>query len=278
MISHRTTMTVMAALLAAVALAQALEVDPRLAADTSLLSAPDGFPAGTLREGMAVQVLERRDGWLRVQVEGWVPADSLVRAEAAPTEAVLTGAAAMAATGGGTGELEGLIRLQGKWGRKQIGEDLEVLLLPGRVEIDELLASNEEEQRAEIAELDVQVKDLERRIIRAMQGPSLMESNREADSLEAQKDELLGRRNDLLASLHGRHQAAARELAGSMVVSDSRGWFRFASLGAGEYTVYARLTAGDSDVEWLEPVQLPGGGTVRVDLDCDSARDLLEKK
>ena len=72
MISRKTMMTMMTmmmagALPAAVALAVALEVEPRLAADTFLLGAPDGAPAGTLRQGTALQVLEERDGWLRVQ-------------------------------------------------------------------------------------------------------------------------------------------------------------------------------------------------------------------
>lgn len=42
---------------------------------TELTGAPDGEVAGSLSDSLPVKILERADGWVRVQIEGWVPSE-----------------------------------------------------------------------------------------------------------------------------------------------------------------------------------------------------------
>lgn len=53
---------------------------------------PDGDTTAVLRSGADLRVLERRDRWARVRLEGWVPAAELATAEADPAEADLSAA------------------------------------------------------------------------------------------------------------------------------------------------------------------------------------------
>ncbi len=69
-----------------------------------LLTAPDGDTVAALRPLGRVAVVERRDGWVRVRVDGWVPAAML--SDAADTLAVL-GDDAAAALAAGTDALRG---------------------------------------------------------------------------------------------------------------------------------------------------------------------------
>jgi len=81
---------------------------PMLLTESSeIVSEPGAARFGVLMAGTPVRVLEARDGWLHVSVEGWIRTD-----EDAPVPAV-PGAAAMPAVATGTVTLSGKISLAG---------------------------------------------------------------------------------------------------------------------------------------------------------------------
>lgn len=63
----------------------------RLAKTGTILTEPGGQPVATVQQGVPVQVRTASDGWVRVQVEGWMRQEDL---EAVPDSAALTGVTA----------------------------------------------------------------------------------------------------------------------------------------------------------------------------------------
>ena len=292
--------------------------------DTTLRRAPDGDPAGFLPAGMDVEVLQERDGWLLVRLEGWVPAGAVTgssdpEAAAGATAATAAGAQASAAgadsgdtttgmtagtsadgaeSAGGaaapaagaaaTGTaaaaaaipapapvaaaaIEGLVKL--KTGRKKAkpASGLAIYLLPGAPGEDMLLYN--EATAEEIAALKEEADKLKSQADRAMKEESFSIATREHDDLMRQRARVLRKMLALQAAEHGGHAAMAAARAQATVASSSSGWYTFSSLQPGTYTVYARLSNSDVDVEWVERVQLTSG-VANVQLDNINVRGL----
>jgi hypothetical protein len=280
--------------------------------DTTLRRAPDGAPAGFLPAGLDVEVLQERDGWLLVRLEGWVPAGAVTgsgdpdaaeapsaagtqattagiaadttaaEAEAEPgnaTGAMAAGASGMAAAVAAepapapvaAGAIEGLVKL--KTGRKKAkpASGLAVYLLPGDPGEDLLLYNAATAEQ--IAELKEEANKLKRQADRAMKEESFSIATRQHDDLMRKRARVLREMLALQAAEHGSHAAMAAARAQATVASSSVGWYTFSSLEPGTYTVYARLTNSDVDVEWVERVQVTTG-VANVQLDNVNVRGL----
>ena len=294
--------------------------------DTTLRRAPDGDPAGFLPAGIDVEVLQERDGWLLVRLEGWVPAgavtgsgdpeaaagtDGAAAAAAGATAATAAGADSGSATAGmaadpsadgaesagaaapaagaaatGTAAaaaaqpapapvaaaaIEGLVKL--KTGRKKAkpASGLAIYLLPGAPGEDLLLY--DEATAEQIAVLSEEADKLKRQADRAMKEESFSIATREHDDLMRQRARVLREMLALQSAEHGGHAAMAAARAQATVASSSSGWYTFSSLQPGTYTVYARLSNSDVDVEWVERVQLTSG-VANVQLDNINVRGL----
>jgi hypothetical protein len=273
-----------------------------LSTQASLQPEPgSGPPSGLLTAGTPVTVVERQGDWLKVRVEGWVPVSALpaLHAEAAgvppmtgetaeETPLAAGAAAAAAATTGSAAaapgavvRVEGVISAGSKRMRKITGAGSEVILVPG----SGLGAGDPEaDARAQerLAEIDVEAEKLKKKADRVMQGDSFATDNFTEDSAEynkimAQRRRVLAERADVLAALHGRHEAEARRRSQASTIADERGFYTFPSLPPGTYTVYARLTRKDMDVEWVETVAV-ASETVRLDLNPENGRGFLKKK
>ncbi|MFQ5718830.1 MAG: hypothetical protein ACE5IK_04705 [Acidobacteriota bacterium] len=255
-----------------------------LAGETALRPVPGGEQlAGLLTSGTPVTILERHGNWVHVQVDGWIPQSSLgdvpVDDSPVPQAGVPAPSPAIPNTrphrgrvaSAGTTRIEGQVSL--RLGRRQQAPvaGLEIMLLPAAFQPE-----SRPEEMEQLATLDTEINDLQRRADRAMQEDNFTQAMARRDALVARRTDVLARRAALLAAMHGRHQVAARSLAIASAAADSQGWFSLNPVAADNYTVYARLIHEGSgiDVEWVEPITATGD-VVRLDLDESSVRGRL---
>jgi hypothetical protein len=285
-----------------------------LARETSLRSAAGGEErVAFLTPATPIEVVETRDGWVRVRIEGWVPAGDIAgagpagtapaaaAATAGPTPvtppppaptpsapppaapvtpppalappAVVTESASGRLAAAGTSVIEGTIRVQLSRLKKRVGAGATVLLLPAETDLETTDAAT----ALRLAELEAEALRLEREAEWAMQHTSnFTEATAKRDALMAQRAEVLDKRQNILATEHGRHEQTARTAAVAQALADSKGWFRIESVPAGGYTLYTRMTRDGTDLEWIEPLTV-GTGPVQVTLDETRARGMLPR-
>jgi len=277
------------ALLAVVAL-PAFGGPSEVTKETSLRPGPGaGQIAAFLTAGTEVEVLERQGDWVRVRVDGWVPAHAVAETEVAPAasppaatvpatqpspppSALVPAPAAPppaarpqapAATGVA---VEGTIRIKlGRW-KKRGAAGAPVMLLPAGIDLDAGSVPDPEMQGI-LADLEAEVGRLEQEAKKAMSGDNFTDSTLRKDELMRERAGVLGEIQDLLAASHGRHEQAARAAALVSTLADAKGWFNLAPVVPGSYTLYARMVADNVDLEWIEQVDV-AGTPVRIDLDA----------
>jgi len=195
------------------------------------------------------------------------------------TPAATTGS--MAAAPGAVVRVEGVISAGSRRMRKITGAGSEVILVPGSgLGAGDPEADARAQQR--LQEIDAEAEKLKKEADRAMQGDSFASDSFTDDTAKynkimAQRRRVLAERADVLAALHGRHEAEARKRSQASTIADERGFYTFTSLPPGTYTIYARLTQKDMDVEWVETVTV-ASETVRLDLNPENGRGFLKKK
>jgi len=246
--------------------------------EASLRATPAGPLLAFLPAGSQVEVLERRDDWLQVRLVGWVPADTLSGAPAAAMAAPSLPQAAVnaqvppAPAVSGAAVIEGLV--QTKTGRRaRPAAGLNIYLVPAAAGTE--LMTGAQETNPDLAGLQEQMADLERRLERVMHTGSFMAAITEKDRLSREQAAVENQINDILAAHHGRHAKAARDRALAVTTTDDRGWYSFSAVPPGDYMVYARLVGDDADVEWVMPAPA-ADGVARVDMDTTNARDQLK--
>jgi len=252
----------------------ALGADATVAAETSLRASPEAAEIlAFVTAGTPAEVLERREGWARVSIEGWVRSDVLEGGQPAPAAAT-PAPPAMATADAATGvAVEGVVRVKLSRFKKASAERAPVLLLPADAELTDT-ESPETDRR--LAELETEAARLKREAEIAMQGPSFRESTAARDELMKERDVVLAKRQEVLMVRHGRHEAEARRLALVTATTDSKGWFTLSPVAPGGYTVYTRLPRENVDLEWLEPITV-GSAALSLEFGEDTARGMLPK-
>lgn len=243
----------------------------RLATRAELTSGHDGSGAILeAPEGTPVVVLERSGDRVRVRVEGWIPASALpesIAEPAVPPQVPALAPVAVPAQGMGAAKaaaIEGTIRLDAKWMRKRKGAGARVWLLPpGTIAPDGDEEARLDALAAEMARLDSDAA-------KALEGSNFVDAMRKHDELVASRGRVKRERDDLVASLHGRHEALAQKTAIASAVADEQGFFRVEA-AAGTYGLYARFLREGLDVEWNETASI-GAGASNVGLDETNAR------
>jgi hypothetical protein len=178
---------------------------------------------------------------------------------------------AAAAAPAASGAIEGSLKLKtGRKKAKPVGGTA-VYLMPGDPGADLLLY--DETSAEKISELQAEAAKLKREADRAMEKGSFSVATREHDDLMRQRSKVVREMVSLQAAEHGSHAAMAAARAQATVASDQSGWYTFNSLQPGIYTVYARISASDYDVEWVEQVQVVSGVT-SVQLDNVNVRGM----
>ena len=282
--------------------------EPTLATDTTLWKEPESNSiAAFLPGGTPLEVVEEREGWVQVKVTGWVRASAMSR-ESAPTEAQVdlvqvadpppppsmgaqparplapppppsmgAGAApptASAPPSMGSGpSVEGIVRVKLGKLRKPVGAGVTVLLLAGDHPVDTSLRPEAEER---LAQLDGDLTRLQSEAEKAMHGSNFTESAKKRDEIMKQHAAVLEERQSVLAAEHGRHELSVRTGAVAAVTADSKGFFLFPAVAAGNYRLYARLINDKADLEWVETVEV-GHLPVKLSLDESNAHGIVSK-
>jgi hypothetical protein len=232
------------AILAAVVLGASFAGDAplRLAARAPLTSGRDGSgPILDAPAGTPVVVLERSGDRVRVRVEGWIPASALAGSAPLPIAAI-----------------EGTISLDAKWARKRTGAGAQVWLLPAGT-----AGFEDGDEEARLDALAAEMARLETAAAKALEGgPTFTEATRKHDEIMAARHRVGRERDDLVASVHARHEGIALKSAIASAFADERGIFKVAA-PPGAYLLYARFLRGELDVEWVANVSAPS----RTDLD-----------
>jgi len=272
--------------------------------ETSLRSEPGvGERMAFVTPDTPIEVLELREGWVHVRIEGWVPADAVAaalppRTVTAPTPAsepppprpvtpppepatavsppIAPPAASQPATlTVPTGvPVEGLIKVKFSRIKKKVAAGAPVMLIPATVGLGDDPMTPETAKR--LADLEAEAARLQEEIEKAMQVSNFTEAVQRRDELRRERSGILEERQRVLAAEHGRHEHTARAVAVASGTADSKGFFRTTSAPPGAYTLYARMSGDDIDLEWIEPVNL-GSAALRVDLDETTARGMLPK-
>lgn len=251
--------------------------DARLASETTLRASPaTGEILGMLTGQAPVTEIERQGEWVRVRVEGWVRAESLMQG-APPAPAPVASPAPAVATAR-TAPVEGILQVrlsEGLRKKKLTGSGQQVWLVPASLDL-EAAGEVSPEDEARLQGLDAEAARIAAEAAAALQGSNFSASTKQHDALMAKRHEVIEARVGLLAVHHGRREAAARRAALASAVCDSRGFFIFPTVASGSYRLYARLVNRDLDLEWIETVDLGAAG-VKVELDETRARGLLQQ-
>ena len=273
--------------------------------ETSLRSEPgSGERTAFVTPDTPIEVLELREGWVRVRIEGWVPADAVAAAlsprtvpqqtpdteppppppvtpppapaTAPPTTIARPPAPAPANLTAPAGvPVEGLIKVKLSRLKKKVAAGAPVMLVPATVGMGQGLMTPETAKR--LADLEAEAARLQGDIEKAMQMSNFTEATQRRDELRRERNGILDERLLVLAAEHGRNEHTARAAAVASGIADSKGFFRMTSVPPGAYTLYARMSGDDVDLEWIEPVDI-GSAALRVDLDETTARGMMPKK
>jgi hypothetical protein len=234
-------------------------------ATLELLDAPGGKVTAVLLPGAPTRILEQREGYVRVVVEGWIRA----------TEGGASGPAPAPAPPAAAGPaLAGRIETPGKSGERRPGAYARVAVLAASEQLDRDREALQRAYRSERESLERRIGELEAAGKKALNSSDNMtEAARRADQI---RSELAGRRKEL-EGLDARFAGQAGELYRkhqlAETVADPGGNFVFPSLPPGRYRL--AVTASDASSTWhgYAPAEVPPGGGGWVDLTADEAKN-----
>jgi len=235
-----------------------------------LLDAPRGAWLASLRSDAAVQVLEERDGWRRVRVEGWVavgaapspPGDAAPPAAPAPS-APMPG---VPSAPGGSGAISGLLVALPGMVPPTPGGNLVVHLIRDPGSLDAELKKEEEACHTALAADDESIAALEDQVKKALNSSTNFTEathryDRAKSDLAAAKKARAARVESCRADVDTRlaAHAAARAL------SDPAGRFDFHEVAAGHYRVVATEHVAAVVRVWSLECDVAAGESVVLD-------------
>jgi hypothetical protein len=224
-----------------------------------------------MRPDASVQVLEERDGWRRVRVEGWIPvgaspatgaaeAPPAARATAAP-EAV---AAPPVAKGGAS--IVGILVAMPGMPSSTPGGNLVVQLIGDPEALDAELKKEGEPCRESLRESDIAIATLEDQVKKALNSSTnLTEATHRYDrarsDLAAAKRDRAARVETCRVDVDSRLAAHAA----ARVLSDPNGRFDFRDVSAGHYRVVATEHSASAVRVWSMECPVTAGESLVLD-------------
>ena len=237
-----------------------------------LFDAPRGAWLASMRPDAALQVLEERDGWRHVRVEGWIPlgatpAPAAAGPAAAPAPASPDTSAPppVAAREGGAG-IAGLLVAMPGMASSMPGANLVVHLIGDTAALDAELKREGEPCRASLRESDAAIAGLEDQVKKALNSSTNFTEathnyDRAKSSLAAAKKDRAARVETCRAGVDARLAAHAT----ARVLSDAAGRFDFKDVSAGPYRVVAAERSGSSLRVWSMECTIAAGESVVLD-------------
>ena len=238
-------------------------------ADMVLLDAPRGAWLATVKENAAVTVLEERDGWRRVRLEGWTMAPGVARPEGAPPPLPAPSSAQPPAASGA--RLQGVLAPDIRSGGAA-GANLLVLLVP---QSETLLADHRragQECRTRVADKDREIDGLRSALQRALNSSdNFREAATRNDETRTRLKAAERERQQVVRECRGKAQDILERAAVQRALSDGSGRFEFGNVGPGRYDVVALEPAGDKPRAWSFECRIEGTEPRVLDPSADRA-------
>jgi hypothetical protein len=237
-----------------------------------LLDAPRGAWLAEVRADAPFQVVEERDGWRHVRLDGWIRVGSTPQGDAAPSpgaaapgSTVLLSAAPPAAPAAGA-SLSGILTPLPGMEPSTLGTNLVVWLLgdPERLDADHKVIG--EECRKSLAAQDALIADLDATLRNALNSS---DNFRQAASRnDRAKSDLAAARKDRDRELAGCRDKADQLFSTRALLrtlSDGSGRFEFQGLAPGRYRVVATERNGSLARGWSLTARVEKAGPVVVE-------------
>jgi hypothetical protein len=240
-----------------------------------LFDAPKGSWLGALSDEAPLVVLEERDGWRHVRLEGWImdrseaPAAGKKREAAPQPAAAATGGASTIAAPARQTTVQGLLSPpMGAGG--SAGAGVLVLLVGESAALDALHRKAGAECRARLDRKDHDIESLRAEVNRALNSSdNFREAAGRSDEVKNRLATGQRERQDLVRECRSRAQAVFEPSVVQRALSDGNGRFDFHGIAPGRYRVVAFETSGDSPRAWSFVFDLGDGETRVLDPSTD---------
>ncbi len=230
-------------------------------ADRSLFDAPRGAWLATVREDAVVSVVEEREGWRLVRLEGWMPV-SAQSAGARPGAAEAPGRAAA-----GAGALvRGVLLPDPEWPPGIATSGLVVLLLADLEALDREHAAAGDACRARVATDRARTDRLQVEMDGAFHSSdNFREAAGRYDRLKQQVETASREGEEHVADCRKRADAILQKHAAKRAVSDASGSFEFPGVPPGRYRVVALAGEETGPRHWSMEFVVAGSETKVLD-------------
>jgi hypothetical protein len=245
-----------------------------------LSPAPGEPPVAVLMAGARLQVVEQREGWSRVTLEGWIPQSALPASAAepapvvpAPAPSAVAAAPAAAAPAEAPAQpssaaaLRGVVFVTGDKGETLAGGGVAVRLLQAAGPALAMLETHRRECAARQAELSAQAEELKDRAGRALRTiDNATRAFEESDRLKGERDAVRQRRVDEWRRCREQEEELIDAHAAHRAITSEGGRYAFDGVPSGRYTLQAALDTGRRRHDWLLPIVLEAGAPRTMDL------------
>jgi len=225
---------------------------------SELTGAPGGDRFGVLMEGLPVTVLESRGDWVRVRIEGWIPAAG-VRAEASPSIAVAPAPAAPAVPGAmSRAALTGTIHVIDD-GNTVVGRATAVRLVSDapavRTGVDAVRTDCERRRM----EFSAEASRLKNAMGAAMRTDDTTAAFNRYDEARWARDKVLKDAAQHEVECRAHIQALFERGESARALSDDSGHFSFQNVEPGDYLLVAWFESESRRYQWEVAVSLHAG-------------------
>ncbi|MGH9868773.1 MAG: hypothetical protein ACREAA_11500 [Candidatus Polarisedimenticolia bacterium] len=224
-----------------------------------LSATPGGPPVALLMAGTTLTVIETKEGWSHVTLEGWIPATPSTSVQEAPE--------APAPEQAGTGSVGGIVFVTDKGGATHPGARIAIRLLAappeslvGLTDVRSECAARRERLVARAAEL----KDQAGRALRTIESTS--QAFQASDAAKAERRRVLAEVEALDKDCQEQEDKILQSHAVQNTITDGDGRYGFEAVAPGSYLVQATLDAAKERHEWLVELRATAGSRLTLDL------------
>ena len=233
-------------------------------ADLVLLDHPKGSWLASVRGDAVVTVLEEKDGWRRIRLEGWTMAGPApAGGEAAPeAPAPVAGAA-------GEGRIVGVLAADIRTGGAP-GAGILVLLTRESQGLDAEHRKGGEECGGGVKEADRRIADLNDELRKALNSTgNFRDATSRNDAIKTRLQVAQAARRRVVEDCRGRAEAIFQKHAVARTISDGDGRFAFEAVAPGRYRAVAIDPSAERPRSWSLGCLIEGSGTKVLDPSAD---------
>jgi hypothetical protein len=235
-----------------------------------LFDAPRGAWLAEVRPDAPVVVIEERDGWRHVRVEGWIPAregsPAPAGGAAAASGSAPTAARIAVAPAGSGASVRGVLAPRPGMTPSTVGANLVVILVGDLERLDAEQASIGERCQITIQDFDRQLAEIQIRLNTALNSTNnFTEASRRSDRAKADRAAATSGRAAALKACFDQSDALYDRYALARVGSDTTGQYEFRGVADGVYRIVARDRAAGTTRVWALPCAVAGGAPITID-------------